>query len=93
MKPIRYIDVVLNERTAPNFTKAFEIVREQGASTVAVGRYPGRMLEGRPICYLQVGGRGVRKIATRLADAGYTVVSVHRSFDDPKDERRPGLQA
>jgi hypothetical protein len=93
MKPTRYIDVVLNERTAPNFTKAFDIVREQGASTIAVGRYPGRVLEGRPVCYLRVGGGGVRKIATRLADAGYTVVSVHRSFDDPRDERDLRVQA
>lgn len=93
MKPTRYIDVVLNERTAPNFTKAFEIVREQGASTIAVGRYPGRMLDGRPICYLRVGGRGARKIASRLADAGYTVVSVHQSFGDPKDERGLAAQA
>jgi hypothetical protein len=92
MKPTRYIDVVLNERTAPNFTKAFDIVREHGASTIAVGRYPGRVLDGRPVCYLRIGGRAVRKIASRLADAGYTVLSVHRSFDDPRDERHRHAQ-
>jgi hypothetical protein len=75
------IDVVLNDRSAPNFTKAFEIIREQGGATVAVGRHPNRLLDGKPICYLKVGGRGgkSRKIATRLADAGYTVLAVHPS--------------
>ena len=49
--PTHCIDVVLHEGSAPNFTKAFEIVRENGGSTVGVGRRPNRLLDGKPICY------------------------------------------
>lgn len=70
----RLIDVVLDDCKAPNFARAFEIVRQQGGATVGVGRYPGRVFDGKPVCYLKVKARTTRGIAARLAAAGYTVV-------------------
>jgi hypothetical protein len=71
----RRIELVLEPSTAPDFTRAFDVVRRQGGATLAVGRH-GRTADGRPVCYLEVGSVDPRVVAANLAEAGYTVVGV-----------------
>ncbi|MBI2963736.1 MAG: hypothetical protein HYY35_08285 [Deltaproteobacteria bacterium] len=70
------IDLVLQGRT-DDFTRAFDVVRGQGGTTVGVGRYTDRRAGGKPICYLRVRAQDVRSIAEQLARVGYGVLGVH----------------